>query len=268
MSKVLAGMEKVANEADYNLLISQSLETVSKEIANAKTMFDSRVDGLLVSLSYDTQNLSHFNAFTRRKIPLVFFDRVADHPKTTSVIIDNFKAGYEITRHLLEQGCRDILHITGNLLRNVYKDRMNGYKQALSEFDIPIREDRIITTDMSEEAGVEMGQKILGMKARPDGVFVANDTCAVSCMITLKQEGIEIPHDIAFAGFNNAPISRVVEPALTTVNYPAREMGEVAMTNLINHLNGTSSMNATNTIILRSELIIRGSSIHKENVES
>lgn len=266
MSRVLAGMEKVANETGYNLLISQSLETVAKEIANTKTMFDSRVDGLLVSLAYDTQDLSHFDAFIRAGIPLVFFDRVAEHPNVASVIIDNRKAGYEVTEHLIEQGCTHIIHITANLLRNVYHDRMRGYRQALEDHGIPFQDERVIITDLSEEAGVETARKILAMDKLPDGIFASNDACAVNCLITLKQEGIRIPKDIAVAGFNNSPISQVVEPKLTTVDYPAREMGEVAMNNLINHLKGTSSISVTNTIILRSDLIIRGSTLRKATV--
>ena len=98
------------------------------------------------------------------------------------------------------------------------------------------------------------------MDPLPDAVFVANDNCAVGCMVALKQSGILIPGDIAFVGFNNDPVSTVVEPNLTTINYPGYEMGQVAARNLINHLNGASSIYTTNTIILRSELIIRESS--------
>ncbi|HKJ44991.1 MAG TPA: LacI family DNA-binding transcriptional regulator [Balneolales bacterium] len=266
MSKVLSEMEKVANEAGYNLIISQSLETVEKEIANTKTMFNSRVDGLLVSLAYDTKDLSHINAFVKAGIPLVFFDRMAEHLNVTSVIIDNYKAGYEVTNHLIEQGCINIIHITANQLRNVYRDRLRGYKQALLEHDIPFDKNCVIITDLSEEAGVIIAKKILAMDKLPDGIFVANDACAVSCMMTLKEAGIHIPRDIAVAGFNNSPISRVIVPKLTTVNYPARKMGEVAMNKLINYLNGTTNINETNTVILHSELIVRNSTMRKSLV--
>ena len=98
------------------------------------------------------------------------------------------------------------------------------------------------------------------MKPLPDAVFAANDNCAVGCMLALKQAGIRIPEQIAFVGFNNDPVSKVIEPNLTTINYPGYEMGEVAARNLINHLNGVSELHSTNTIILRSEFIERGSS--------
>ena len=101
------------------------------------------------------------------------------------------------------------------------------------------------------------------MKKLPDAVFVSNDVCAASCMRTLKQNGIRIPADIAIAGFNNDPISRMVEPNITTVNYPAYQMGEIAATHLINHLNGTANFHTTNKIILKSELLIRESTIKR-----
>ena len=98
------------------------------------------------------------------------------------------------------------------------------------------------------------------MKPLPDGIFVANDNAAVGCLIAIKQAGVNIPKDIAIVGFNNDPVSKVVEPNLSTINYPGYEMGEVAARNLINHLNGTSPIHSTNTILLRSELVIRDSS--------
>jgi LacI family transcriptional regulator len=263
MSSVISGMEKVANDTGYNLIISQSLETAKKEATNAQTMFNSRVDGLLVSLAYDTDNIDHFKDFLKKGIPLIFFDRVFNHKQCTGIIIDNVKAGLDATNHLIEQGCRKIVHITGSLKRNVYADRLKGYKYALADQDLAFDNDLVLETNLSVEAGVAAAEQILEMKPLPDGVFVANDACAVSCMQTLKQAGIAIPQDIAFVGFNNDPLAKVVEPNLTTVNYPGYEMGEAAAQTLINHLNGTSNINSTNTIILRSELVIRESSVRQ-----
>ena len=104
------------------------------------------------------------------------------------------------------------------------------------------------------------------MSSKPDAVFSANDTAAVYCMMKLKEAGIRIPNDIAFAGFNNDPISKIIEPNLTTVSYSGYAIGEAAVTTLINHLNGVSSIKTTNSIILRSDLIIRGSSLKNKNL--
>ena len=260
MSTIIAGIESIANAQGYNLIISQSSESVMKEIANSKTLFNNRVDGLLVSLAYDTEEISHFDPFFKKNIPVIFFDRVEQHEASTSIQIDNRKAAYDATMHLIQTGCKRIVHITATPKRNVYIDRLSGYKQALAEKEIAFREAYILINNLSQEAGTEAATYISQMKPLPDGIFVANDNCAVGCMLALKQAGIRIPEDIAVVGFNNDPVSKVVEPNLSTINYPGYEMGEVAARNLINHLNGTAPMHSTNTIILRSDLIVRDSS--------
>ncbi len=267
MSSALAGMEDAASRESYNLIISQSLENAEKEVANAHTMFNKRVDGLLVSLAYDTERIDHFTPFFRKGIPVVFFDRIYPHIDSTSIVIDNYKAAYEVTKHLIEQGCRKIMHLGGNLLRNVYADRLKGYKQALKDHNIPFDEKKLVyISKLSEEAGMKAADQILKMSSKPDGVFSANDTAAVYCMIKLKEAGIRIPTDIAFAGFNNDPISKIIEPNLTTVNYSGYDIGEAAVTTLINHLNGISSIKTTNSIILRSDLIVRESSLKNKSL--
>ena len=261
MSTVIAGIESVANNEGYTLIISQSSESVHKELASAKTMFNNRVDGMLVSLAYDTEDITHFDQFIKKNIPLIFFDRVADHPECTCVLIDNRKGAYEATTHLIAQGCRRIVHITATPKRNVYIDRLAGYKQALADHQIPFDENYVLINNLSQEAGVQAAAAILQMNPLPDAIFAANDNCAIGCMIALKKAGIRIPHDMAFAGFNNDPVSTVIEPNLTTINYPGYKMGEMAAASLINHLNGVNSIDATNTILLKSELIIRASSL-------
>jgi len=260
MSMVIAGIEKTVNEEGYNLIITQSAEILKKEIAASKTMFNNRVDGLLVTLSYETENLHHFDPFIKRKIPVFFFDRCEEHEVITKILIDNEKAAYEATNHLINQGCKRILHITAPQKRSLYKQRMDGFRKALLENNFEFTEDLVLINNLSMEAGMKSADYVMNMKKKPDGIFVANDNCAVGCMLSLKQAGIRIPEDIAFVGFNNDPVSRVIEPNLSTINYPGYEMGEVAALNLINHLNGTYLTHTTNTIILRSELIIRASS--------
>lgn len=268
MSSVLAGMENAASREGYNLIIAQSLEQADKEMENVMTMFNKRVDGLLVSLAHSTESIRHFDVFFNKKIPVIFFDRVGAHPNSTNIIIDNFTAAYQVTHHLIMQGYSRIMHLGGNRLLNVYSERLRGYKQALQDHKLPFDEDLTITGNLTEECGTDTARQILKMKPkeRPDAVFSANDTAAVYCMIALKNAGVSIPDDIAFAGFNNDPISRVIEPNLTTVNYPGYNMGQAAVTSLANHLNGDTNIADTNTIVLRSELITRPSSGRKKQI--
>lgn len=262
MSSVIAGIEKVANEAGYNLVISQSLESEKKENVNIGTMFNTRVDGLLVSLSYDTADDSRFKVILDKNIPLIFFDRVFEHPLCTSVTIDNYAAGYAMTEHLIGQGCRRIAHITANLKRNVYAERLRGYKQALIDHGIPFDERLLFVNNLEQAACIEAVHALLNMDSRPDGIFSSNDSSAVICIRELKKAGIAIPHQIAVGGFNDEPISTVIEPNLTTIHYPGQEMGEVCATILIRKLARPDNADL-NRVVLRHKLIVRESSLKK-----
>ena len=259
MSTVISGIEHVVNAQGYSLIISQSQETFEKEIKNATTMYNSRVDGLLVSLTYTTENIQHFEALRRKNIPVIFFDRVFDDPTCTNVVIDNTKAGYDATLHLLEQGRQRIIHLCGHLNRNTYADRLKGYRMALQEKGIAYDETLVIVNPLNEQGGVEAAQHILQLATRPDGIFAANDSSAVACMQVLKAAGIRIPEDIAVVGFNNDPIARVIEPNLTTIHYPGYEMGQIAATTLINTIHN-SRTSPINTLVLKHELLVRESS--------
>lgn len=263
ITSVLAGIEKVTTEAGYDLIIAHSSESYTKEAANALNLFHKRVDGLIASLAFDTKDLEHYKSFEEKGIPVIFFDRVEEKSESTKVIIDNYKCGYQATQHLIEQGCKKIVLVTASLKRNVYAQRHKGYTDALSDNKIPYEKERVLIKDLSEQCGVEAALQILKMKPQPDGVFITNDFSAAVCMRTLREHGVRIPDDIAIVGFNNDAISKLVEPQMTTIDYPGIDMGEIAARNLISHLKGLSSIKHTNTIVVRSDLIIRQSSLRK-----
>ncbi len=268
MVAVLAGIEKITTEANYDLIIGHSSETYEKEAANARNLFHKRVDGIIASLAFDTEDLTHFAPFVQKGIPVIFFDRVFENSDGVKVIINNRKAGYEATKHLIDQGCKRIVHVTANLKRNVYSERLAGYKQALSEAGIKCKEKYLIINDLTEKASVDAAKKIMAMSPLPDGIFVTNDFCAAVIIQTLKEANIKIPEDIAIVGFNNDVICKIIEPKLTTINYPGIEIGEIVARNLVSHLQGNANMNLTNTIIIKSELIVRASSLRKKTNKS
>ncbi len=260
MATVIAGMEKVTNQHGYGLIISQSQESGKQEISCISTLFNSRVDGILISLAFDTDTLDHFDILFDKDIPVVFFDRVADCHGCMKVVIDNYKAGYEATAHLLSRGCKSIVHFGGNLLRNVYDDRFRGYRQALIDHGIEFNQEMVLISDLTRESAKVLTRKVRNMNPRPDGLFAANDTSAVAAIVELQKSGIRVPDDIAVVGFNNEPISQVIQPNLTTVDYPAREIGEIATKSLINKLNNSES-GKLSTLVLKHSLIIRQSSM-------
>src|SRR5450631_329434 len=263
ITTVLGGIEEVATEAGYDLLITHSSESARREVANAKNLFQKRVDGLIASLSIDTVNLDHFKSFAEKGVPVVFFDRVEKSENYTSVIIDNYKSGYTATQHLIEQGCKKIVIVTSSLIRNVYSERLRGYKDALFDHCISFEENLVIINDLSEKAGISSAAQILAMRPIPDGAFIANDFVAAVCMRILKENHIAIPDDIAIVGFNNDVVGKIIEPALTTIHYAGKEMGEVAARTIIGHLKGESNIQQINTIIINSGIIVRESSLKK-----
>ncbi|HUH46925.1 MAG TPA: LacI family DNA-binding transcriptional regulator [Arenibacter sp.] len=261
MSTILAGIEKIVNEAGYNLIISQSLESMEKEKMNARTLYNSGVDALLVSLAYNTSDYDHFMPFIKNKIPLIFLDRVHDLPNCSTLIIDNKLAGYEATEHLIQQGCKNLLYIGGDLKRNVYSERFKGYKEALAKHHIKFKDSNLFELDLDPNKAKEIVAFIKSSKEPIDGIFVANDTFAAHCMKELKKESFNIPKDIKIIGFNNDPISELVTPTLSTMDYPGYEMGIMAGQGIISHLKGNLDLQPANSITLRHKLIIRESSI-------
>jgi LacI family transcriptional regulator len=262
MTSVLAGIEDIASKEGYNIIISQSLEKKELEKSNAHTMFNKRVDGLLISLAYDTADITHLQPFFDKHIPVVFFDRAFPTDQSTSVVINNQEAAYKAVTHLIEQGCRRIMHVGGNLLRDIYTDRLKGYRQALEDNNITYDEKLVYICKLGEQDGINAADHILSLRSeeRPDAVFCANDMSAVYCMGRLKENGIKIPEDMAFVGFNNDAISRVIEPKLTTVEYPGYNIGEAAASGLINILKGDVTTKKTTKLVLQAPLLIRESS--------
>jgi LacI family transcriptional regulator len=260
-TSVLGGIEKVTTEAGYDLIIAHSSEKMSKEIKNANNLFHKRVDGVIASLAFDTNDLSHFEPFNSKNIPLIFFDRVEENSENTKVVIDNYKCGYLATKHLIDQGSKRIAIVTGTQLRNVYNQRFKGYRDALFDNGMELKDDYIIINELNEASGIEAANLVRNLKPMPDAAFVTNDLTAVFFIKELKKHGIKIPEDIAVVGFNNDAISKVIEPELTTVEYSGFLIGEMAATQLISHLQGRTDVKQLSTIIINSELIIRESSL-------
>lgn len=265
ITSVLAGIEKVTAETGYDIIIAHSSESYKKEVSNATNLFHKRVDGVIASLAFDTKDLSHFQQFEDKGIPVIFFDRVEENGINTNVIINNYKSGYEATEHLIEQGCKKIVLVTATLSRNVYAQRYKGYVDALEKNNITFDKKLVLIKDLSEQCGVEAANEIMKMDPMPDGAFITNDFSAAVCMQTLKANGIRIPQDIAIVGFNNDAIAKIVSPQLTTIDYPGIDMGEIAARNLINHLKGTVNLKKTKSIVVHSKLIIRQSSLKKDS---
>ena len=263
MTSVLSGIEKVAGEAGYGIIITDSSQSAAKETANAINLFHRRVDGVIASLAPDTNDFEHFRPFIEKHIPIIFLDRVGQLAESTSVVIDNVRAGYMATKHLIDEGCSRIVHVTAGLQHNIYAQRYQGYLNALADNKLPFAEELLMIAAPTEEASEAAARRILGLPSLPDGVFVTDDFAAAVVIRTFLEQGIRVPQDIAVVGFNNDVIGKLIKPALTTVNYPGREMGEAAARILVNHLKGAGNIDTISTVTIRAELIVRQSSRKK-----
>ena len=256
----LYSIESVIRKAGYDIIICHSAESHEQEIINAENLFLRRVNGLIVGLATDVDSLDHFSKYLDNEIPVFLFDRVNTDFPGVKVVLDNFNAGYIATKHLIEQGCKKIVHIAGKQSSTVYIDRLNGYKFALASNNIPFDPKLVLLRGVDAEAVPLLVADMLSMSPLSDGVFAVNDFCAVLCIKALMKAGINIPNDIAFVGFNNDVISTIVEPNLTTINYSGAEIGEIVAKEIILALENEKRSKAAYTIMLNTELVIRDSS--------
>lgn len=259
MSSLIGGIEEVASEKGYNVIISQSHDNFENEIKNAKALYNSRIAGLIVSLSMETKHYDHFLQFTESDIPIVFVDRVSEEFNADKIVIDNYAAGFMATQHLIDQGYQRIAHFAGAEHRNVYKERKRGYMDALRQNNIAIDDTLIIHGDiLNSEEGQKMATHLLNLSSPPDAIFSSNDTAAVSAIQTAKKMGVRIPHQLGVMGFNNDPVSLIIDPTLSTIDHPSVNLGKIAAQQVLKHKEYKDIV-TSETITLKTQLIARES---------
>ncbi|MBM1106542.1 LacI family DNA-binding transcriptional regulator [Aurantibacter crassamenti] len=261
-SSAISGIEEVANEAGYYVSIFQTKDSYKKEVESVEILMSNKADGIIACLALETSNVNHYRQLANSAIPLVLFDRVRDDLGASKVLINDYDAAFKACDHLAKIGCKKIAHIAGNLNSSIFKARLEGYKAALLENNITIDEDLILYGNiLSKEEGHEFANQLLDMKSRPDGVFCANDLSAASFIQTALIRKVLVPSDIAVIGFSNTPISNIINPALTTIDDHAFEMGQASARLLIKQIENNDENIVSETIIIRNELIVRESTV-------
>jgi len=259
-SSVISGVEDIAYSRGFAVTISQSNDNFEKECKIAQTLFANRVDGVIVSVGMETNSIDHLKLFSERKIPIVFFDRVVDEIEAHKIVTDDYGGGYKATQHLIDQGAKTIAHIGGPLHLKIYENRQKGYLDALKKAGLTILGSYIINNSLSREHGTLAIQKLMQNKIKPDAIFCANDTSALSVIIYLRENRINVPQDIAVVGFSNEPFSEVVTPSISTVKQPGFMMGQKAAQLIIQQILHDNENPVYKTIVMPTELIIRDSS--------
>ncbi|MGK7388859.1 MAG: LacI family DNA-binding transcriptional regulator [Candidatus Cyclobacteriaceae bacterium M2_1C_046] len=264
-STVISGIEDVAYKNGYNIILSQSNESYEREVSDLRALFNSRVDGLLISVSRETSNFDHFKSVFERGMPMVFFDRAVDELDTSKIIVDDSDGAYQATKHLIEQGCKRIAHIAGPDSLLISKKRTDGYIKALGDHNIMVDNNMIIPcNEGSIESAKEIAMKLFHMKNRPDGIFTSHDLTALGAMQAAKELKIKIPDELAVIGFSNWQVASFTEPTLSSVDQPGYEMGKQAAELLLKEIvSKEDQFIEPQTKILPTKLIIRESSKRK-----
>ena len=223
-SSVISGIEDVAYDAGYNVMVCQSNERYAREIINAQALDSNRVEGALVSVSKETHDFAHLLYLEENGIPLVFFDRAPEELDVDKVIIDDCKAAYNATTHLIETGCKRIAHLAAPQTLGIGIQRLAGYKKALEDHGIPYREEWVIVADSFELAG-DATRNLMHLSTPPDAIFAVNDMTAVGAMKTLQRMSIAVPNKVAIIGFSAGFFSDITTPTLSSVDQHGYEMG-------------------------------------------
>ena len=259
-SSAISGIEDYAWTKGFNVIIVQSNDLLAKEIKCVHTLFNNRVDGLIISISMQTNEDKHFRLFSDKNIPILFFDRFCPTIESDRIVVDDFNAGYKITRQLIERGCKRIAHIAGPQLLNIYSDRKDGYLKALNEAGLPLIDDYLEITGLTKEEGKQAFAHLMSLPNPPDGVFCGNDTTALSALEYCQKNNMKVPGDVALTGFSDEPFSAVVTPSLSTVKQPGYQMGYLAAQKIIFRIENQNSVIPFEQIVLPAQLIIRDSS--------
>jgi LacI family transcriptional regulator len=261
-SAVISGIEDIAHDAGYHVIITQSNESFEREVMNTRALFNSRVDGILMSVSRETENYDHLQSLLDYDIPLVFFDRIIDSLNACKVIVNDEQGAYEATTHLIEQGCYRIAHLAGPQNLAISKNRLNGYKAALADNRYMIDENLIKVCGLGTfEEAESITNEILDYRFPPDAIFANNDVAAYGAMMAIRKKKLRIPEDIAIVGFSNWRFSSLIQPALSSVTQPGFKMGQEATRLLMKQINkGKDEESVTETISLKTNLVVRESS--------
>lgn len=263
-AEVVSGIESIAYEMGYHIIITQSHESKEREDSNLDHLSWRSVDGLIVSLSTETTDMSKLQKIHSQDVPIVFFDRVSDCIQTHQVVADNIGGAYQVTRHLIQSGCRNIAQITSSTDLSTTRERIEGYFKALAEFNIPQNENYIkycphggMIIDEIESAVHEL----LKMEQPPDALFTASDRITIGSFAYLHKKNIRIPEQIAIAGYSNFSSPELFNPSLTTIRQPAFEMGKAAAELLIKQIESKKPPTDFERRILPNELMVRKSSV-------
>ena len=257
---IIVGAQKVLTQAGYHLIIMQSDESYEIEIGNTKALLANRVDGLLASMSHETNNYDHFKAFEKRGIPVVYFNRVSNEVGKYKVVVNDYLGAFAAVEHLIQNGYRRIAHLGGPTNLLISQERLRGYCDALRKNGFEVLPELIIHGDLTPQKARIYAGYFLELPDPPDAVFAVNDPTAIEIILLARSRGLRIPEDLGVVGFSDDSIAAHIGSGLTTVKQPTLQIGEAAARMMLRLVQGDEEVPQPETLVLDAELVVRGSS--------
>ncbi len=258
--RIIMGLQPILEENGYQLLITQSNESVITEEKNLRMLENNRVDGIILSVTREGADKTLYNEIIHAGIPIVFFNRVCWDIEAPKVVINDYHMACLAVEHLIQQGFKRIAHLAGPSQLNITEQRKQGYIDTLIKYGMPIRQDYIISAGILQDKGYSAMQQLLQAQPLPDAVFCVNDPIAIGAMKAIKDAHLSIPKDIALVGYSESRSASLVEPNLTSVAQPLMEIGQTVAQLILEKVEKKSTDNPI--IYLEGKLNVRASSLY------
>ena len=256
---VVSGIQAVATDAGYRVMICQSKESYQTEVSNVQALVASQVDGLLICHSRETENFDHVKPEACRNIPVVHFDRVSNEVNSAKVILDDWNGAFNVTEHLIQQGACRIAILAGPESLLISRNRLAGYQHALRRYQQPLRPEYETHIEFKTEETEAALDNWLALPEPPDAIFAINYINAFDLLVSLKKRGIRVPQDVAVVGFGDEFMASMIEPGLTTVDLHPYRIGQQAAHLFLEQMREKEYFQPR-TFVIAGDLIIRQSS--------
>lgn len=228
-SSVIRGIEEELSPHGYRVIICQSHDDADIEKKQLNTLLHTQVDCIFISISKTTSDLEYVKKIIdTTNTPIIFFDRKKDIQGISTITIDDHKGAYQATEHLINEGYKNICHLSGDQNLEIYQNRLSGYISALKDHGLPVNQDNIINTGSSIEEGINAMKNLWKRKVKPDAIFSASDFTALGVCKEIKNLKLKMPQDIGVIGFSNEPFTQFLELSISSVDQTPVMMGKVS----------------------------------------
>lgn len=258
-SDVITGIEDVALRNGYSVLIGQSHNDIEQEQRILKTMLEHRVDGLLVSISKDTDDIAYFEEYNKYHIPIVFFDRVPQDSSAINAVWCNiYDTTLQAMDYLVEKGYRKIAYLRGPATLKIKDERIRAYKDGLTQHGLSDNPDYLLRSNLTSDSTWKAMTHLLQLPEPPNAVIAFNDTVALDAIRFCREQGLEINKDICFVSYGNWPITEYMEsrPFISVEQFPYEQGSRAA--GLLFEILERKEPPAPQNIMLKSEMVVHG----------